>query len=321
MGAIFCPLLAQPFLSKSHLVRVTSTRDDSQNLLPIIFTVEMPKSQLNKTATGHAYYYSTPTKVVYFYLITGCFLLLPSLTFLCLYLSERKKDEYESFVDDDDKNDNNNCNPLSTKPIKWSCQIVVAFGMLMLFSMLFYGIQDSIANLLTPFVVTCHLHLRKIEGNYLTMFFWISIAVGRLFGILLSNYFKAATILVINLTGSVVATSVILVFYHTQYFRYILWGMICLLGLSFSTVNASIVSWAAENLKYREYTINIIFIGRCLGLLGVPSAITSLFKSIGPITLMAGSGTVMVFLFVLFITMMCTVPKHPDKKVNKPICQ
>ena len=202
--------------------------------------------------------------------------------------------------------------------MKWSFSTVIAFGMLLLFAMLFYAIQDSIGNLLTPFVVTCHLHLRKIEGNYLTMFFWISIAVGRLFGILIVNCFKTSTVLICDLVGSIVATLFILVFYHSPYFRFVLWGMTCLLGLSFSTINASILSWAAENLKYERYTVNIILIGQCLGLLGGPSAMVALFKRIGPITLMTGSGTVMVFLFVLFFTMMCTVPKHPGAKVNKP---
>ena len=324
LGAILGPLIVHPFLSKTHLVRLTGTSKDSPNVLPIRFSIEMPTLQLNVSERGDAYYYSTPTKVMYFYLITGCFLLLPSLTFLCLYLSERKQHDYESFGDDDDddddenENDNDNRKPISTEPIKWSCLIVVALGNLMLFSMLFYGIQDSIANLLTPSVVTSHLHLQKVEGNFLTMFFWISIAVGRLFGILLVNCLKAATMLVCELMGSVVATLVILIFYYTPYFRYVLWGMICLLGLSFSTVNASVVSWAAENLKYERYTINIIFIGRCLGLLAVPSAIAALFESLGPITLMAGSAIAMIFLFVLFTIMMCTIPKNLETKVNKP---
>ena len=318
LGAIVSPPLAQPFLSKTHLVQIPSTSNDSQKLHPIKFSGKIPTPQLNETATGQDYYYSTPTKVMYFYLIIGCFHLLPSLNFLCLYLSERKEHEYESFAAGDDKHDSENRTPLPTEPIVWSCSICAAFGMLFMFSMLFFAIQHAIGNLLTAFAVKSHLHLQKIEGNYLTMVYWISMAVGRLFGILLVNCLKAATMLVCELIGGIVATVVILTFYHTPYLRYVLWGMACLLGLSLSTINASILSWAAENLRYERYTVNIIFIGECIGFLAGPSAIAALFKSIGPITLMTGSGTVMALLFVLFITMMCTVPKHPTtNEVNK----
>ena len=183
------------------------------------------KPTLNSTETGIAYFHSTPTKVMYFYLIIGCFLLLPSLTFLCLYLSERTQHDYESFAaddyddndDNDDKEDNDNSEPISEGPIKRMCLGVVTLGILMLFGILFYGIQNSIANVLTPFAVTSHLHLQKLEGNYLTMLFWISIAVRRLFGILLVRCLKAATMLVYELTGSIIATLVILIFYHTPW--------------------------------------------------------------------------------------------------------
>ena len=280
--------------------------------------MEMPTLPLNSSGTGIAFFYITQTKVMYFYLIIGCFLLLPCLTFLCLYLSERKQHDYESFAGDDDEKDKDDSEPISAEPTKRTCLSVVVLGMLMLFGILFYGIQDSIANLLTPFAVTSHLHLQKLEGNYLTMLFWISIAVGRLFGILLVNFLKAATMLVCELTGSIIATLVILIFYYTPYFRVVLWGMICLLGLSFATVNGSVVSWSAENLKHEKYYINIIFIGRCLGMLAVPPAIATLFETIGPITLMAAAAISVVFLFVLFMIMMCIVRKPPDTNVDKP---
>ena len=93
--------------------------------------------------------------------------------------------------------------------------------------------------------------------------------------------------------------------------------MTCLLGLGLSTVNASIICWAVENLKYERYTVNVVLIGHCVGLLAGPSATAALFTSIGPISLMAGSGMVMVFIFLLFITMVYTVPKHPNTNVNK----
>ena len=317
VGAIMGPLLAQPFLSKIPRVHVSNISNNSRNLHLIKFSDTILTLRLNETTLGQGYYDITATHVMYFYLIIGCFLLLPSFIFVCLYLSERKQHDYENCAAPDDENTNDNRKPLSTEPIKWSCSIVVAFGMLLIFSTLFYGIQDGIGNLLTAFVVKCHLHLQKIEGVYLTMFFWMSIAVGRLFGIFLVNCFKPATMLVCELSGSAISTLVILVFYYTPYFRYVLWGMICLFGLSLSTVNATIISWAAEKLKYERYTVNIVVTGQSIGLLAGPSIIAALFKSIGPISLMAGSGTVMVFIFLLFITMMLTVPKHPDMNFNK----
>ena len=317
VGAIICPLLAQPFLSEIHPVQVSNISNNSRNLHLIKFSDTILTLRLNDTILGHGYYYITATHVMYFYLMIGCFLLIPSFIFLCLYLSERKQHDYEYCAAPDEENTNGDRKPLSTEPIKWSCSIVVAFGMLLLFGTLFYGIQDSIGNLLTAFVVKCHLHLQKKEGVYLTMFFWMSIAVGRLFGIFLANCFKPATMLVCELTGSVISTLVILVCYYAPYFQYVLWGMICLFGLSLSTVNASIISWAAEKLKYERYTVNIVVTGHSIGLLAGPSIIAALFKSIGPISLMAGSGIVMVVIFLLFITMMLTVPKHPDMNVNK----
>ena len=37
-----------------------------------------------------------------------------------------------------------------------------------------------------------------------------------------------------------------------------LWGIICLLGLSLSTVEASIISWAAKNVKNDKRMVNIL---------------------------------------------------------------
>ena len=272
--------------------------------------------QLNKTSMGHAYYYSTPTKVMYYFLISGSFFLLPSLIFLCLYLSDKKQHDYESFASDDES-DTDHRKPPSTRPANCLCSKVAAFGMLLLFSTLFYAIQEGIGDLLTPFAVKCHLHLQKKEGNYLTMCYWASVAVGRLIGIPLVNCFKAATIVVYNLMGSIIASIIILTFYYSPYFHYVLWGMICMLGLGLSTVNGSIISWAAEKLKNDRYTVNIVNLGYCFGFLTGPSIIAALFKTIGPISLMVGAGIVSVFLLLLFITMMCTVPKQPDTEVNK----
>ena len=145
LGGIIDPILAQPFLSKMYLVRGPIISNNSQNLLPTTFLDKFKTFQLNETAMGQGYYYITPTKVMYFYLIIGCFLLLPSFTFLCLYLTERKQHDYEYCAaaaapdeDDNDDNDevvnNGNHKPLSTEPIQWSCPIVAEFGMLMLFS-------------------------------------------------------------------------------------------------------------------------------------------------------------------------------------------
>ena len=50
----------------------------------------------------------------------------------------------------------------------------------------------------------------------------------------------------------------------------------------------------------------------------MPPAIATLFETIGPITLMAAAAISVVFLFVLFMIMMCIVRKPPDTNVNKP---
>ena len=80
--------------------------------------MEMPTLPLNSSGTGIAYFYSTQTKVMYFHLIIGCFQLHPCLTFLCLYLSERKQHDYESFAGDDDEKDKDDSEPISAEPTK-----------------------------------------------------------------------------------------------------------------------------------------------------------------------------------------------------------
>jgi len=166
--------------------------------------------------------------------------------------------------------------------------------------LIYFGTQDTYSNLLTTYAVLGPLELTKTKGVYLTSLFWASMCFGRLNGIWVAKLISPFKILLIDMILAMVAAFFLMALGGKA--SGVLWGFTVLLGLSFATINGATVSWASQHLPENNYILSMIMIGRCVGLLLLPTSVTALFKLYNPMILMyAVFGSTCIMLTMLLI--------------------
>ncbi|CAH1781698.1 unnamed protein product [Owenia fusiformis] len=281
VGGIIGPLMAEPFLS--HKVNLTES------------ILEVPWN-LSTNNTNAVIERETQTKsnVLWFYIIVGCIVALPGIPSLCLQYAIRLRGDQNN-LDDMDANDEKPAEPEAT------CATYVLLVLLSMFVVLYYGMQDSLANLLTAFAVNSKLQLPKSTGNLLCSIFWFSSAASRLFGILFAGRFSALSMLTVDLTLSVVAGVTMSFFGDSS--PEVLLAFVIMFGISWATINGAIVFWASDHILPSMYNVRVVFVSRCLGLMIAPSIVANLFDLLGPMVLMYTIALISITISVIFIIM------------------
>ncbi|XP_067944216.1 sodium-dependent glucose transporter 1A-like isoform X2 [Watersipora subatra] len=231
----------------------------------------------------------TKTHVHFYYIIIALLLAVPAISFFMLYFKRDKSQRHT-------KEDESNSESLTLSDC--SIPLVSAISLLFLQCLLYFGIQDTYSNLLTTFSVLGPLSMTKPRGVYLTSLFWASMCIGRINGIWIAKFLSPFKMLLIDMTIAAVAAITLVSFAAKS--SGILWGFTVILGLSFATINGATVSWAASHLPGNNYILSIIMVGRCAGLLILPTTVTALFRVCGAMTLMYA-------LFLASVSMLCTL--------------
>jgi FHS family Na+ dependent glucose MFS transporter 1 len=152
------------------------------------------------------------------------------------------------------------------------------FLLIVFFFMIYVGLEISYGNWIYTF--STNLHLASETGAaYLTSAFWGAFTVGRLLGIGISSRLRSQTILLIDLSGSLVAFSILLLWPDSSL---ALWAGTIVLGLSIASVFATAMAFAEQRLRLTGALIGWILVGVGLGGMFFPWLIGQLFERISP---------------------------------------
>jgi len=146
------------------------------------------------------------------------------------------------------------------------------------FFMVYVGLEVGFGNWIYTFAT--HLHLADETGAaYLTSAFWGAFTVGRLLGIGISSRLRPQTILLMDLSGSLVAFSILLLWPMSSA---ALWTGTIVLGLSIASIFATAMAFAEHRLHLTGVMIGWILVGGGLGGMFSPWLIGQLFERISP---------------------------------------
>ncbi len=172
-------------------------------------------------------------------------------------------------------------------PVKW---LLVA--LLALFFFLYVGAEGSFGGWIYTYTTALGLANPEVAG-YLTSAYWGALTLGRLLGIPIARRLRPRVILLVDLVGSIVGVSIILLWPHSLT---VVWIGTLGTGLATASVFPTLLSFAERRMTITAAVSSWFFVGSGLGGMVLPSLIGQLFDPIGPAVTMYA---ILVSLFLL----------------------
>jgi len=152
------------------------------------------------------------------------------------------------------------------------------FLLFVLFFVFHVGLELGFGNWIYTF--STRIGLASESGAaYLTSAFWGAFTIGRLLGIGISSRLRPQTILVADLTGTLVAFAILLIWPDSQV---ALWAGTMLMGLSIASIFATGISFAEQRLSLTGAMTGWLLVGSGIGGMVSPWLIGQLFERISP---------------------------------------
>jgi FHS family Na+ dependent glucose MFS transporter 1 len=152
------------------------------------------------------------------------------------------------------------------------------FLLIVFFFMIYVGLEVGFGNWIYTYSI--HIHLaEETSAAYLTSAFWGAFTVGRLLGIGISSRLRPQAILLMDLSGSLVAFAILLLWPMSST---ALWAGTIVLGLSIASIFATAMAFAEHRLRLTGAMIGWILVGGGIGGMFFPWLIGQLFERLGP---------------------------------------
>lgn len=152
------------------------------------------------------------------------------------------------------------------------------FLLVVLFFVFTVGLELGFGNWIYTFSTRIHL-ASETGAAYLTSAFWGALTVGRLLGIGISSRLRPPAILVMDLTGCLIAFTILLLWPVSSL---ALWVGTILMGLSVASIFATGMAFAEQRLSLTGSSIGWILVGGGIGGMVTPWLIGQLFERISP---------------------------------------
>ena len=152
------------------------------------------------------------------------------------------------------------------------------FLLIVFFFMIYVGLEVGFGNWIYTYSIQIHL-AEETSAAYLTSAFWGAFTVGRLLGIGISSRLRPQAILLMDLSGSLVAFAILLLWPMSAT---ALWAGTIVLGLSIASIFATAMAFAEHRLRLTGAMIGWILVGGGIGGMFFPWLIGQLFERLGP---------------------------------------
>ena len=157
------------------------------------------------------------------------------------------------------------------------------FGMvslLGLFVCVYVGLEFAYGSWIFTVVVKGFLDFTKSQGTVIQSLFWGAFAFARLFSVIpaLLNI-KSSLMLTGNLTGSLIASIIMVAFPHNAT---AIWLASAILGMSYASIYPTAITWMSENVDTTGLAASILVSGATVGSIVIPAAVGGLISKVSP---------------------------------------
>ena len=155
---------------------------------------------------------------------------------------------------------------------------LVVISLLCLFIFLYVGLEVAYGNWIFTVVVTGVLNFSKSRGTIIQSLFWGAFAFTRKLSILLAFLnIKASVMMTGNLTGSLIATFIMISFPHNAT---AIWIASAVLGMSYASIYPTTITWMCETIEVTGTATSFLVTAGILGDITIPSAVGALVAQI-----------------------------------------
>ncbi len=190
-------------------------------------------------------------------------------------------------------------------PMKQSrCYRFLLLSLLFVFMLFYVGIEVAFGSFIFTVAVKGELQFSKQKAAFLASVFWGTFAFTRLFSVILAVVKTPASWMMTgNITGSVIAATIMLAFPHNAI---AIWIGSAVLGVSFASIYPTTMTWFAQNMEVTGKATAVLITGGTLGDIALPAAVGFLVGHVSPDALIyftfIGIFVSALFLVLLFLT-------------------
>ena len=150
--------------------------------------------------------------------------------------------------------------------------------LLCLFIFLYVGMEAAYGNWIFTVVVTGGLDFSKSQGTIIQSLFWGTYAFTRLFSIVLALLnIKASVMMTGNLTGSLIATVIMISFPHNAT---AIWIASAVLGMSYASIYPTTITWMCETIEVTGTATSFLVTAGILGEITIPSVVGAMVAEV-----------------------------------------
>ena len=157
---------------------------------------------------------------------------------------------------------------------------VISYSLLFLFMFLYVGLEASFGTLIFTASVKGKLNFSKPMAAVLTSVFWGTFAFMRLFSVILALLkVRASTMIAMNLSGSLLAATIMVFFPHNAT---AIWIGAAVLGSSYAAIYPTTMTWLGENIEASGKATSVLVTGGTLGDTILPAVVGALIAQVSP---------------------------------------
>ena len=230
--------------------------------------------------SGLSLWTPSDVKVQHAYYIVGAAFAAASVFFFYVTWCHKEPNETETCESGNDTTRNNShSDKPAESPVKSDCNIrniillTLIYFVTAMIMFMYCGIEVSVAQFVTPFVVESDLHLETKTGALMSSVYWGTFTFFRLTTIFYINYIGPRNNIIMAIVITLLS-NVFLVPFGTS-IEWCLWVGISLNGIGMSSIFGSIFGYIGTHITLTSALTSIMLCSACVGQSVIPLAISS----------------------------------------------